>query len=76
MLFRSEEGLTECQDNEFYNQPVEVFRNTKVVVTLSNSWDSKTEEVVSTGDCVSQLSSWLLEQKSAVNKIEFENRVK
>lgn len=71
-----EEGLTECQDNEFYNQPVEVFRNTKVVVTLSNSWDSKTEEVVSTGDCVSQLSSWLLEQKSAVNKIEFENRVK
>lgn len=71
-----EEGLTECQDNEFYNQPVEVFKNTEVIVTIHNSWDSTKEGVVENGEVSSQFSDWLRNQNAVVNKIEFQNKIK
>ena len=33
-----ERGLTECQENEFYNQPVEVCKNTYVKPVVVTEW--------------------------------------
>lgn len=49
-----EEGLTECQENEYYEQPYEVFNNKKIIVSNITEWTAKKPVSISKNKTVSK----------------------